>query len=418
VLGEKLFDRELDQRELAVAGDDVVLVGAQNEKGDRVDRGVRFEPHPQRAHVVRGASGDVEHADALAGDIEREVAAVVVGDDVVARRVELHQHEARAGTVEGDRQLDAGAAALDVRHPRSQQRRRRPIEELTDGDRQRATAQPTRARHLDDELQGLVGDRRAGGADGSDRRVAELFASDRNGVNRNRRRAVRGLRQLGGGRRSLEGPIRNDDDCPRQLSVGVQRFAERGAEIGSIGVRRACAQRRRAPFAETKEAKSDVFSAVSQRRDGHLGVGPAALVVVRREQQTARFVDQHRDFRSDAAAAAGDDHRSQQREQTQRRREQPGQRHQPRALAALLAPTLPHELDDEQPEAEHREGDRGKDQRLRQIARKTEGLVHGRAAAPARRRMRCGAWTWSSLYVLQSRYIARLTASRTARSRC
>lgn len=128
VLGEELFDRELDQRELAVGGDHIVVVGAKNEEGDGVDRRVRLEPGAERPDIVGRPAGDVQDAHALAGDVEREEASVVVGDLIVARRLELDLDEAGASPVEGDGELHGRGAALDVRDARGEQRRRCAIE--------------------------------------------------------------------------------------------------------------------------------------------------------------------------------------------------------------------------------------------------------------------------------------------------
>ena len=61
------------------------VLRAQDEEGDDVDRRVALEPHAERAHVVGRAAGDVQHAHAIARDVERDEPAVVLGDRVARR---------------------------------------------------------------------------------------------------------------------------------------------------------------------------------------------------------------------------------------------------------------------------------------------------------------------------------------------
>ena len=92
---------------------------AQNEERDDVDRGIGLEPHAQRAHVVRGAPGDVKHAHAITRDVERDEAAIVVGDSVAIGSLDGDLDDARPRAIERDRELDGGRAHVRrARRPR------------------------------------------------------------------------------------------------------------------------------------------------------------------------------------------------------------------------------------------------------------------------------------------------------------
>ena len=89
------------------AGAHVARRRAEDEERDHVDRGVALEPLPQRAHVVGRAPGDVEHAHALARDVERDEAPVVLGDGVAGRRRDRDLDDVRPGALERDGEVDA-----------------------------------------------------------------------------------------------------------------------------------------------------------------------------------------------------------------------------------------------------------------------------------------------------------------------
>jgi len=80
--GEQLVHRKGDQGELVRRGTHVAPMGAENEEGHDVDRGVRLEPGAQGPNIVGGAPGDVEQPYAVPGHIHREKTMVVFGDGV------------------------------------------------------------------------------------------------------------------------------------------------------------------------------------------------------------------------------------------------------------------------------------------------------------------------------------------------
>ena len=110
MLGEQLVDRELDQRQVIGRRVDVVAQGAEDEERDDVEGRIGLEPLPQRAHVVGGAAGDVQHAHAVSGDLEGEQALVVVGDLVAGGLLDGDLDDARASAIEGDGKIDGAGA--------------------------------------------------------------------------------------------------------------------------------------------------------------------------------------------------------------------------------------------------------------------------------------------------------------------
>ena len=118
----------------------------------------------------------------------------------------------------------------------------------------------------------------------------------------------------------------------------------------------------------------------------------AARTADARQVDGARGVGEHDDLRADEAALLDDrdraQHREQQAEDGERARETDDAR---RDAAAARG----QELDDEEREGERPERDGDADRDAGEVTREREAPGH--APSARRRRIRNGAWTWSSL---------------------
>lgn len=374
VLGEELVDGEADERELGVGRADVAAIGAKDEEGDDVDGCVGLEPRPQRADVVRRTAGDVEHAHALARDVEHEQAPIVVGDLVAGRRLDRDLDEARAGAVERHRQIEQRRPVLDPRHPRREQGGGRAVEQLADRHRQRVARQAAGAPDLDRDGKRLVRDRGARRTDGAHAGVAQRGRRGRDGVHGYLARLEERLQRAGhvacGG---LEPAVADDDDGARRLTGLAHHGAQGGHKVGPRAPGRLPRdERRRGALAEADEREPRVPGAGRERRDRARG-RRVARATVPGQERGARAIDEDDDLRPDARPAREDGHRPQHGEQREQRREHARREHERRRVA-------PPHLDDEQDEA-HQRGERREDAHGgAQIAGEPVRAVHREAA--------------------------------------
>ena len=163
LLGEELVDGEGDERQLVGAGLHLAVVGAQDEEGHHVDGGVALQPHAQRAHVVGGAAGDVEDAHPIAADVDGDEAPVVLRDLVALGGLDGDLEDARAGALDGHRELDGGLAGGDVGHALGERHRLALVAQLARDHRDVAAGEAAVAADLDAQRERLV---RHGGARG------------------------------------------------------------------------------------------------------------------------------------------------------------------------------------------------------------------------------------------------------------
>ena len=391
VLGEELVDGEADQRELAllVGHAGVAPIGAEDEERDDVDRRVALQPHPQRADIVGRPPRDVEHADALARDVEGEEAAIVFRDLVARRRLDRDLDQARARAIEGHREAEGRRSVLELREPRREERGRRAVEELADADRDRLAREPVAA-DLHRERERLVRDRGAGGLHRADARVARRTPRDRYGVDGD----TAPFEETGHRRgepvraRRVEPSSADDDDRARLLVCPCDHLAERGRQVGVERERRrggGLLERLDRPFAEPEGDEARVLSRRTKSRE-RARCGSVARPVVPGEEHRARAIDEDDYLRADLRSAGVHPHRSEHGDERERGGDEAGE-----ADGEEPFPSAATELYAEENEAEERDEDGDRDRRAREIGGEAERPRHGGCAA--RRRIRNGAWT-------------------------
>ncbi len=323
VLAEELVDGERDQRQLVGRGLHVVAGGAEDEEGHDVDRGVALEPHAQRAHVVGGAAGDVEDADAVADDVEREVAAVVLGTASPSGDwMEISRMRAPARSIVIG-SLDRGPARDDVGDARGQLGGRALLAQLAGHDGDVAAGEAAVAADLDPEREGLVGDGGARGEHAADAGVGRRGLGERDGVHWDLERAERGLdgfpAPLSAGRsrrpsestttaagRSSAARARTSSAAPRSDRSRARgetraRCRARRGELGGIDHRGLAVDRRGRAVAEGEQAVADLAGALGELGEGAIDRLPARAVEPG-EIDRSRGVGEHDHLGPDEAA--------------------------------------------------------------------------------------------------------------------